>query len=135
MAESDEVVVKDFSRKRPRVVITLGGDEFEGKAALGLPTLQRVQQIQRRLKDPDSDRIEVFRDLFAVLLKEDSARRFMIRLDDEDDPVDADQLQGMVAFLMEYAGGRPTRGSSASPDGSSDAEPGTPSTDGVSPSA
>lgn len=129
---TDEVIVKDFSRKRPRIVLTIDGQEYEARAALGLPTLQRIQQVQKRIKDADSDKVAVFGEMFSVLLKAESAERFAEKLKDEDDPVDPDQLQGMIAFIMERNGGRPTEESTVSAVGSSDEAFGTPSTDGVS---
>jgi hypothetical protein len=129
---TDEVIIKDFSRKRPRILLALDGEEYEARSALGLPTLQRIQQVQKRIKDPEADKIAVFGEMFSVLLKAEAAERFTQKLKDEDNPVDPDQLQGMIAFIMERNGGRPTEESPASPDGSSDAVSGTPSTDGVS---
>lgn len=128
---ADEVTFKDFTKRRPRVFLRLDGEEYEGKPALGLPSLQAVQRIQKRLADPEADKIEIFRDMFVVLLKKESAERFMIKLNDEDEPVDPDQLQGMVAYLMERHALRPTGEPSESPSGSETAESGTPSTGGA----
>lgn len=129
---ADEVTFKDFTKRRPRIFLRLDGEEYEGKSALGLPTLQAVQRIQKKLSDPQTDKIDIFRDMFAALLKKESAQRFMVKLEDEDEPVDPDQLQGMVAYLMERHALRPTEGPSESPSGSETVEPGTPSTDGAS---
>lgn len=132
---TDEVNVKDFSRKRPRIVIRLDGEEYDARPAIGLPTLQRVQAIQRKYKNPELDKSGMFAEMFEVLLKTDDAARFLVKLQNEDEPVDVDQLQEMVAYVMERNGGRPTGESSASADGSSNEVSGTPSTDGVSPDA
>lgn len=132
---TDEVIVKDFSRQRKRIVIRLDGQEYDARPAIGLPTLQRVQAIQRKYKDPALDKTDMFAEMFEVLLKTEDAARFLVKLQDEDEPVDVDQLQEMVAYVMERNGGRPTGESLASANGSFDGQPGTPSTDGVSPTA
>jgi hypothetical protein len=129
---SDEVVVKDFSRKRSRIVLQLDGEEYEARPAIGLKTLQRVQAIQRKFKDPELDKIDLFAEMFGVLLKTDDAARFAVKLADEDEPVDPDQLQEMVSYVMERNGGRPTGESVASASGSFAEVSGTPSTDGAS---
>lgn len=130
---TEEVVVKDFSKKRPRIFLGLDGQRYEARASIGLPTLQRVQAIQRKFKDPKVDRTEMFGEMFGVLLKTEDAERFREKLRDEDEPVDPDQLQEMVAYIMERNGGRPTGESTASADGSSNELSGTPSTVGASP--
>lgn len=132
---TDEVIVKDFSRNRPKIFLQLDGEQYEARSAIGLPTLQRVQAIQRKYKDPEADKAGMFAEMFDVLLKTADAERFRVKLADEDEPVDAEQLQEMVAYVMERNGGRPTGESSASADGSSVVEPGTPFTGGVSPDA
>lgn len=132
---TDEVIVKDFSKKRPRVVLRVDGEEYEARSALGLRTLQRVQAIQRRFKDPELDKIDLFAEMFGVLLKTEDAARFKVKLADEDEPIDPDQLNDMVGYIMERNGGRPTEESTASADGSSNEVSGTPSTGGASPDA
>jgi hypothetical protein len=128
---TEEVRTKDFSKVRPRIVLTVDGEQYEAKPALSLPTLQAVQAMQKRMKDPDADRIAEFEGMFTVLLKADDAARFAVKLKDSDDPIDPSQLGEMVSWLMEQYGGRPTEGSLESPSGSTDATSGMPSTDGV----
>lgn len=129
---SDEVVVKDFSKRRARVFLELDGERYEARPAIGLPTLQKIQQVQRKFQSPEADKLDLFREVFRVLLKTSDVDRFMSKLDDEDEPVDPGQLEGMVAYLMERHAARPTGESSASPNGSTADVSGTPSTDGVS---
>jgi hypothetical protein len=128
---TDEVIIRDFSKTRPRIFLGLDGKQYEARPAIGLPTLQKIQQIQRKFRGADVDKLPLFREIFQVLLKSSDVDSFLAKLDDEDDPVDPGQLEGMVAYLMEIHAERPTREPSALPTGSSDVAPGTPSTDGV----
>lgn len=130
---AQEVRTKDFSKIRPKILITVDGESYEAKPALTLPTMQAVQAMQRRMKEPNADHIAEFSGIFTVLLKEVDGKRFAEKLLNQDEPVDPGQLGEMVAWLMEQYAARPTEESSASADGSSAATPGTPSTGGVSP--
>jgi hypothetical protein len=131
---TQEARTKDFSRERPRVFLTVDGQEYDAKPALSLPMLQAVQGMQRRMKDPDADRVAEFSSMFTVLLKAESSERFTAKLKDEENPLDFEQLGEMISWLMEQFSGRPTGELSGSPDGSSAETTGMPSTDGVSPS-
>lgn len=130
---SDEVVVKDFSKVRPKLFLALDGVQYEARTAIGLKTLQQIQAVQRGGSGGGLDqKLELFRELFRALLKSTAIDAFLARLDDEDDPVDFKQLEGMIGYLTEFHGLRPTEEPSASPSGSSSEASGTDSTGGVS---
>lgn len=131
---TDEVVVKDFSKVRPKLFLALDGKQYEARTAIGLAALQQIKTLQSSASGGDLDqKLNLFRGMFRILMKSVSVDDFMARLDDEDDPIDFQQLEGMVSYLMEFHGLRPTEESSASADGSSNGTSGTVSTDGASP--
>lgn len=131
---TDEVVVKDFSKARPKLFLSLDGVRYEARTSIGLRTLQRIQAVHRGGSGGDlGQKLNLFEELFRALLKSDAIDAFLERVNDEDDPVDFQQLEGMIAYLTEFHGLRPTEGPSASPNGSSNEPSGTDSTVGVSP--
>lgn len=131
---SDQVEMKDFSRKREPIWFKLNGVELRAKTALGLPSIQRVIALKDRLGEAAEDKLSVFEDIFAVLLHKDFVAPFgALVADEDDDPVDIEQLNEMMIYVMERQGLRPTQPSGKSSGSSGDGELGTPSTDGASP--
>jgi hypothetical protein len=131
---SDQVELKDFSRKREPIEFMLNGVKLKAKTALGLTSMQRVIALKDRLGAATEDKLSVFEDIFAVLLHKDFVGAFSALVADEDDePVDIAQLNDIMVYVMERQGLRPTQPSGKSSESSPAGEPGTPSTDGASP--
>ncbi len=131
---SDQVELKDFSRKREPIEFMLNGVKLKAKTALGLTSMQRVIALKDRLGAVTEDKLSVFEDIFSILLHKDYVNTLATLLaDEDDDPVDISQLNDIMVYVMERQGLRPTQPSGKSSGSSGDEELGTPSTGGVSP--
>jgi len=135
---ADAVDFRDFTRQRKRFGIRVQGEFYEARPALGLAGLQRVASFQEEMKGKDAGGIlQVFAEIFRVLLKKEAAERFMATVMDldNDDPIDQEQLTEIVTYLVERHTGRPTQPPSDSSVPSDAAPSGTGSTDGAPPAA
>lgn len=124
---------KSFSRNRPVIKFEIDGDTFT--AASGLPA-GTLAEFGTRYADAGSDNgiKEQFKTLSSVLelvLLPDSYTLFTKRLSDPERPIDMDQLNEVIMWLLEQYGMRPTVPASASFSGSPHPELGTSSTDGA----
>lgn len=124
---------KSFSRNRPRVQFEIDGDLFI--AASGLPA-GTLAEFGVRYADAASDKgiEQQFKSLSGVLslvLLPDSYKLFGERLHDRERPIDLDQLNDVIVWLLEQYGLRPTVQSSVSSNGSQGQAHGTSSTGGA----
>lgn len=124
---------KSFSRNRPRIQFEIDGDLFT--AASGLPA-GTLAEFGVRYADAASDKgiEEQFESLSGVLslvLLPDSYKLFGERLHDRERPIDLEQLNDVIVWLLEQYGLRPTVPASVSSNGSQGQAPGTSSTDGA----
>lgn len=121
---------RDFSRPRPRIVFTVDTEEFEACPAIPADILL---EFSARYEDAANlkglgSQYEALTSLLELVLLEDSHARLRGRLRDRQHPVDLDQLNDIVVWLMECYGARPTPLSPDSPDGPCDPALGTSST-------
>ena len=132
-----EVVFKDFTKERKRVVFRLGSQEFEAFPVLPVPVTQRLVQTANSLKGAEADEsaLSAVLDIFNQVLRKESALRFasLINAEDENsDVVDLIDVMDVMTWLMEVYGKRPTVASSDSSVGLPTETDGTISTAGVS---
>lgn len=132
-----EVVFKDFTKERKRVVFRLGSQEFEAFPVLPVPVTQRLVQTANSLKGAEADEsaLSAVLDIFNQVLRKESALRFasLINAEDENsDVVDLIDVMDVMTWLMEVYGKRPTVVSSDSSAGLPTETDGTISTAGVS---
>lgn len=122
--------VKDFSRKRERLIFRIDDDIFEAATALPGKTLARFAQ---RFADIDSlpvdKQLDAFADALGMVLLPDSNAVFQKRLDDLERPIELEQTSDVIQWLLEAYGSRPTGPSSDSSTGPASPAPGTNSTD------
>lgn len=134
---TEEVVFKDFTKKRKRVFFTLAGQEFDALPALPVPVTQRLVQTANALKGSaaDAQALTSVLNIFNEVLRKESAVRFaaLLNAENEDDEnvVDLADAMDIMAWLMEHYGKRPTEVSSLSSDGLPTETDGTISTAGV----
>lgn len=133
---TDEVVFKDFSKQRKRVVFRLGGQEFEALPALPVPVTQRLVQTAQSLKGSEADEkaLDAVMGIFGEILRPESAARFSALLNNPDtdaEIVDLTDAMDVMTWLMEVFGKRPTLESSDSSNGLPTGTDGTISTAGV----
>lgn len=126
----DATPVKDFTRKRKRLVFRIDDDIFEAAPALPGKTLgtfaKRFSDIE---KTPIDQQLDVFADALGLVLLPESNARFQKRLADLEQPIELEQASDVVAWLMEEYGHRPTQPSSPSSTGQLSPASGTSSTD------
>lgn len=132
---SDSVRFKDFSKKRLPINFVLDGptpegEKFECYTALALPSLQEIAKIAEEMTAETAT--ESFTEFFRVVLQPESAVRMEAKLKDRLFPLDPEQANDIMSWLMEVYGLRPTRPSSGSSDGSPTGDAGTPSVAGAS---
>lgn len=128
-----EQTTKSFSRNRPKIQFEVDGDIFT--AASGLPA-GTLAEFGVRYADAASDKgikeqFETLSQVLSLVLLPDSYALFSERLSDRTRPIDLDQLNDVIVWLLEQYGLRPTVPSSDSSSGSPLPEPGTSSTDGA----
>lgn len=133
---ADEVLFKDFSKPRKRVVFRLGGQEFEALPALPVPVTQRLVQTAQSLKGADADEnaLNSVMGIFQEILRPESATRFIALVNDTGETaeiVDLTDVMDVMTWLMEAYGKRPTVESSDSSNGLPSVDNGMISTAGV----
>lgn len=122
--------IKDFTRAAKRIRFRVAPDVFEGIP--GLPAMELVEfaALADKLDEADVGQFPaLFRQLFGMILQEDSYDLFNKRLSDREHPIDFQHLQDILPWLLEEYGLRPTQPSSDSSAGSESPDVGTPSTE------
>lgn len=131
---TDNAPVRDFTRKRKRLVFRIDDDVFEAASALPGKTLgafaTRFANIE---KIPVAQQLDVFAEALGLVLLPESNARFQKRLDDLNNPIELEQASDVVTWLMEEYGHRPTQPSSPSSTGQPSPASGTSSTDAQQP--
>jgi len=122
--------MKDFSKKRRDIVFRVDDDVFE--AARGVPAevlLDFATEFAGMETSATVDQqLKAFRSMLEVVLLPESLTRFTERMRDRANPIEIDQVEEIVTWLMEQYGLRPTEAPSSLPDGRSDQVPGITST-------
>ena len=122
--------VKDFSRKRERLIFRIDDDIFEAATALPGKTLSRfATRFADIEKTPFDKQLDVFADALGMVLLPESNARFQKRLDDLENPIELEQASDVITWLLERYGLRPTEPSSDSSTGPTSPASGTNSTD------
>lgn len=123
----DDDGVMDFTPERKAIKFKVDGDIFE--AVRDIPTVSAMaftEYTDQFSKGTTDERIDAMKKLFNLLLKEESAERFMARMSDADNPIGIKTTLDVVPWLIEQYGlGRPTVPSSNSLDGSAALDDGT----------
>lgn len=126
--------VKDFSRKRKRLLFRIDDDVFEAATALPGKTLARfATRFTDIEKTPLGEQLNVFADALGMVLLPESNSLFQKRLDDLTKPIELEQASDVIQWLLEAYGLRPTEPSSDSSTGQPSPAPGTNSTDAQQP--
>ena len=118
--------LKDFSKPRVDLRFTVDGEEFEAWPALPVEVLLETLATSAEIF-ANSDRTAIRR-IFEIMLKPESAARFGKRLGSMESPIDIQQVDSIIEWLLESYGQRPTGPSESSSDGSSNPGDGTGST-------
>lgn len=126
--------VKDFSRKRERLIFRIDGDIFEAATALPGKTLARfAARFADIEKTPVDKQLDAFADALGMVLLPESNALFQKRLDDLEHPIELEQASDVIQWLLERYGLRPTEPSSDSSTGPASPASGTSLTDAQQP--
>jgi hypothetical protein len=122
---------KDFTKKRRDISFRVDDDIFH--AARGVPAdvlLEFASEFAGlTMQASPAQQLKAFRGMFELVLLPDSLKRFNERLRDRDDPIEIDQVEEIITWLMEKYGLRPTELPSSSPPGPASPVPGITLTD------
>lgn len=131
----NDVRFKDFSRKRQPIHFVLDspspeGERFDCYPALALPSLQEIALLAGDITAENAS--ASFAAFFDVVLQPESAERMKAKLVDRMYPLDSEQANEIMIWLLGVYGLRPPQPSSGSSDGSPTGDVGTPSVAGAS---
>lgn len=122
--------MRDFSKKRKDISFRVDDDVFH--AAPGVPAdvlMEFAAEFSGLTVQATVDQqLRAFRGMFELVLHPDSLARFNERLRDRVNPIEIDQVEQIITWLMEQYGLRPTELPSGSPPGLPGPESGTTST-------
>ncbi|GKQ35199.1 hypothetical protein [Streptomyces sp. A012304] len=126
--------VRDFTRKRERLLFRIDDDVFEAATALPGKTLARFAARFANVENiPVEQQLDAFTDALGMVLLDESNARFQKRLDDLSNPIELEQASDVIQWLLEAYGLRPTEPSSPSSTGLPSPASGTSSTDAQQP--
>lgn len=127
---TEPTTIKDFTAKRERLLFRIDDDVFE--AARDLPG-KVLARFAGRFNDVEKDsperQIEAISDGLGMVLLPESNALFQKRLEDLENPIGLEQAGGVIEWLLEHYGMRPTEPSSDSSTGPASPASGTSSTD------
>lgn len=119
--------IKDFSRKRTDPVFRVDdtGDVFHAAPAIPAEVLAEFAGRFSNLEDSDaSKRFSVVVEVLEMVLQPGSFALLRRKMADKANPVELDQLNDIILWLLEVYGLRPTQPSSDSSDGPQSPESG-----------
>lgn len=118
--------MKDFSRKRKSIRFQVDDDVFEATPAIPAEVLT---SFAVKFSDVDNlpavERVSVLTEVLEMVLKTESFKLFRVRMNDRDNPIELDQINEVIMWLMEQYGQRPTQPLSESQTGQRHPESGT----------
>jgi hypothetical protein len=122
--------MRDFTKKRQDISFRVDDDIFH--AARGVPA-EVLLDFAAKFSGMETtasvaDQLQAFRAMLDVVLLPESLERFNARMRDRENPIEIDQVEDIVSWLMEQYGLRPTEPSSPSPSGSPGPDSGITST-------
>lgn len=122
--------IKDFSKKRKDISFRIDDDVFHAARAIPAEILMDFagEFAELNASATVEKQLSAFRSMFEMVLQPESLKLFTERLRDRDNPIEIDQVEDIVTWLLEEYGLRPTEVSSSSADGPALPGSGTTST-------
>lgn len=124
--------IKNFSKgSNKQIQFVIDDDTFYAPARVPAQTLIDFTKMFDGLTgNTDTQKtIDAFMATIKLVLLPDSAELFLQRMRDMENPIDMEQVNEVIPWLMEKYGLRPTQPSENSSDGQPGQESGTPSTE------
>lgn len=122
--------MKDFTRKRTEIKFKIDEDVFEAAPAIPADILTNfVVKFADVENLPALKRVEALTEVLGMVLKPASFERFQERKKDRENPIELEQINDVIVWLMEQYGQRPTMPSPVSSSGQLSPESGMNSTE------
>lgn len=118
--------IPDFSKPRKRVAFKIDGDVFDAPPAIPAMILMNyAKRFNANSENTDmEEQLKIMMELLQTVLKPESFARFRDRLSDVENPIELDQVQQTIEYLMGAYGMRPTQQPSSSQPGQPSPESG-----------
>lgn len=110
--------VMDFTVARRPVRFKIDDDTFDAHPDLPAVTMLEFATRAGRIDTDDGDAVVQLVELFRLVLRPDSAARFVDRMSNVDTPVSMQHIDKIIPWLLERYGMRPPEPSSPSSSGS-----------------
>lgn len=118
--------MKDFSRARPAITFRVDDDVFTGVPAMPADDMiNLVGSFQTMDENSPAEVQKTMKEIFRKLLDSRSAELLIDRMGDSSRPIEFDQANDIVLWLMGEYGMRPTEQPSPSGSGQASPESGT----------
>lgn len=124
---------RDFTKKRSPIYFTVGDDRFDCVKALSPKKLQEFVAASRGTATDESNVVDRVINAMKFIVVQAQFPRFVELLDDDEDPIDVEQLLDIIGWAVETYGVRPTVASSNSSTTLATDDAGTSSTAGALP--
>lgn len=125
--------MKDFTRARPTVTFRLDDDVFTGVPAMSADDMVALVATFADMTEDDPVQVaKTIKDIVRNLLDARSAEIFVRRMGDRTQPIEFDQANDVILWLMGEYGMRPTEQPSPSGSGPASPESGTNLTESTS---
>lgn len=111
--------MRDFSKARKDISFRVDDDVFHAAKAIPADILMDFASEFSGMSEQATvdQQLKAFRTMLEVVLLPESLERFNARLRDPQNPIEMDQVDDIITYLMEEYGLRPTGPSSSSADG------------------
>jgi hypothetical protein len=121
--------MKDFTKARPDLSFKIDDDVFQAVPSIPGKVMLAVGNKMTSLNEGEMPDASLFDEVLDVLLEDESAERFKARMNDKARPIDMDQFNQVMQWIMGEHGLRPTEQSGPSSPGSDSPDSGTSSTE------
>jgi len=122
--------MKSFTKVRKELKFEIDGDVFEAAPALPADTLMDFATQFEGMDENDGAKAQLAMvTVLETVLVPESFQHFRARMGDPQQPIELDQVNDVVQWIMSEYGMRPTLPSERSSDGSPSPESGTSSTE------
>ena len=128
VAPTDEI--RDFTKSIEPLKFRIGSDIFEATPLIPARQMLSLATTLEKFDERNPD-MGLFETLFNTVLRPGSRDRFIRRMDDSENPIDFEQVNQVIQWLMEQYGLRPIAPPPNSSDGSANRDGGNNSTAGA----
>ncbi len=129
------MAMRDFTKERKKLEFRIDGDVFQATPAVPAEVLLDFARQFAGMTPENTDvdtQLKAFDGVLDICLQDESLALFRARMRDKANPIEIDQIEGVVMWLFEEYGLRPTEQPSNSVPGLPNPDSGTNSTEELS---